>query len=210
MSDKSTYRLSFTSNSLNIEESIRIAELFQTHKDWDVVKKIVLSENTLQRKKEATIIREFREIMHRISNLTDKQIELLARVDIDTQKLILLLAVAKTYKFIHDFIVEVIRNKFILFDNMIYESDYDKFYQSKAVIHEKLNKLKESTQEKIKRVLFTILSQSGIINTVKEKIIIQPILIPKLIKVIIEEDPQLLKLYLISDTDIKRYIEQYG
>lgn len=49
--------------------------------------------------------------MYRVTNLTENQLHLLVNADIDTQKLILLLAVAKTYQFIHDFIVEVLRNK---------------------------------------------------------------------------------------------------
>lgn len=210
MKIENKYRLSFTSNSLNIEESVRIAELYYQQQDWEQIKSKVLSENILQRKKESTIDRELREIKHRLSTLTENQLKLLVKSDIDTQKLLLLLAVAKTYQFIYDFIVEVIRNKYVLFDNLIYESDYEKFYHSKTVVHEKLNKLKDSTQVKIKRVLFTILAQAGIINNVKEKVIIQPILIPKFIKAVIDDDPQLLKLFLISDTDIKRYITQYG
>lgn len=105
------YKLSFTSNSLNIEESLRITELYSKHRDWNIVKGIVLAENTPQRKKESTIVREFREIMYRVTNLTENQLHLLVNADIDTQKLILLLAVTKTYQFIHDFIIEVLRNK---------------------------------------------------------------------------------------------------
>jgi len=45
---------------------------------------------------------------------------------------------------------------------------------------------------------------------VKDRIITQPFLTPKLIEVVVQENPELLKVFLVSDTDIKNYIEKYG
>lgn len=204
------YKLSFTSNSLNLEETIRIAEIYAKNRDWELTKEIVLKENILKRKKEQTVVRELREIRHRLNNLTEKQLELLLQANIDSQKLLVLLAVCKTYAFIREFIVEVVRYKFILFQTDIYESDYKAFYDSKAAVHDKLNSIKDSTKEKIRRVLFTILTQADMINSVSDKRIIQPFVLPELINVVIKDDPELLKIFLVSDFDINRYIEIYG
>lgn len=205
----SEYKLSFTSASLFLNETIRIAELYWEDKNWNTTKDTLLRENTLQRKKDATTIRQFQEIRHRLKSLTDGQLELLINSGIETQRLLLFLGICKVYSLIREFTVEIVRHKFILFDRSLNDSDYYKFYEYKSASSTKLSSLKEKTKEKVKRVTFTILWQSGIINSTKDRIILQPLLTPKLVEVIVSENPELLKIFLVSDTDIKNYKEKY-
>jgi hypothetical protein len=204
------YKLSFTSASLLTNDSLKVAKIYHQQKKWSATKAIILKENILQRKKEGTIIREFQEIRHRLSVLTDTQMELLLNSNIETQKLILFLSVCKYYRFIREFVVEVLRHKIILFNYQIYDSDYEKFISQKSDTSLKLSSISEKTKEKIKRVLFTILWQAGIINTVKEKILQQPFLTPNLIEAVVKDNPEYLKVLLISDKDIKTNIKKYG
>lgn len=207
---KLDYKLSFTSASLLINDSIKVAEIFNEVKDWKKTKETILKQNILQRKKEGTVIRELQELRHRISTLTSKQLELLLNSDIETQRLILFLSVCKYYQYIKEFTIEVLRHKILLFDNQIYDSDYEKFYEQKSSLSSKLSKISETTNEKIKRVLFTILWQAGIINNVKEKIIQQPFMTVSLISAVIQDNPNNLRIFLLSDRDIKNYISKYG
>lgn len=203
------YKLSFTSASLLINDSIKVAEIFSQKKQWPLTKEIILKENILQRKKEGTIIRELQEIRHRLSALTEKQIRLLLNSNVETQKLILFFGVCKYYSYIKEFTVEILRQKLILFDNQIYDSDYEKFFVQKSSSSHKLNSISESTKEKIKRVLFTILWQAGIINSAKSKMIQPPFLTSKLIEAIVLDNPEYLKVFLLSDRDIKNNIIKY-
>lgn len=207
---KLDYKLSFTSASLLINDSIKVAEIFNEVKDWEKTKETILKQNTLQRKKEGTVIRELQELRHRISSLTSKQLELLLNSDIETQRLIMFLGVCKYYQYIKEFTIEVLRNKILLFDNQIYESDYEKFFAQKSSLSAKLSSISKTTNEKIKRVLFTILWQAGIINNVKEKIIQQPFMTVRLISAVIQDNPNNLRIFLLSDRDIKNYISKYG
>lgn len=161
------YKLSFTSASLLLNDSIKVADIYYHKRKWPITKEIILKENILQRKKEGTIVRELQEIRHRISALTDKQLDLLLNSNVETQKLILFLGVCKYYQFIQEFTTEVLRQKIILFDNQIYDSDYEKFFAQKSSSSLKLSSISETTKEKIKRVLFTILWQAGIIVSAK-------------------------------------------
>lgn len=204
------YKLSFTSASLLINDSIKVAEIYSETNDWAKTKEVILKENILQRKKDSTVIRELQEIRYRLNNLTNKQLHLLLDSNIETQKLILFLAVCKSYTYIKEFTVEVLRQKVILFDNQIYDSDYEKFFAQKSNSSDKLNSITESTKEKIKSVLFTILWQAGLISSVKLKIIQVPFLSAKLIEAIVIDDPELLKIFLIFDNDINMYIKKYG
>ena len=204
------YKLSFTSNSLHLEETVKIAEAYNKSRDWNIVQEIVINENILQKEKSSTAIREFREIKDRLSCLTDAQLELLMGEDIEMQKHIIFLAICKTYGFIREFVVEVIRHKFTLFQTSIYDSDYDNFYESKAVVYDKLNTIADTTKAKIRQVLFKIISQVGIINSAKDKFISQPFLTPNLIEVVVKDNPELLKVFLLTDTDIKNSVIKYG
>ena len=204
------YKLSFTSASLLANDSIKVAEIYSENNDWPTTKEIILKENILQRKKEGTIVRELQELRHRLNSLTQKQLQLLLDSNPETQKLILFLAVCKYYNYIKEFTVEVLRQKVILFDNQIYDSDYEKFFAQKSNSSYKLNSISEKTREKIKRVLFTILWQAGMINSVKLKVIQPPFLTAKLIEAIVVDDPEFLKIYMIFDKDIKTYIKKCG
>jgi hypothetical protein len=204
------YKLSFTSASLLTNDSLKVAKIYYQQKKWPATKTIILKENILQRKKEGTIVRELQEIRHRLSILTERQFELLLNSNIETQKLILFLSVCKYYRFIREFVVEVLRHKIILFNYQIYDSDYEKFFSQKCDTSLKLSSISEKTKEKIKRVLFTILWQAGIIDTVKEKILQQPFLTSNLIEAIVKDNPEYLKVFLISDKDIKTNIKKYG
>lgn len=204
------YKLSFTSNSLHLEETIKVAEVYIPNRDWSVVQEIIVNENILQKGKVTTTLREFREIKDRISNLTDFQLRLLINGNIETQKLLVFLSICKTYEFIKDFVLEVIRHKFILFQTTIFNSDYDNFYDSKAAVYDKLNLITDKTKAKMRQVLFKIISQAGIIGSTKDKLIIQPFLIGDLIKAVVEDNPEYLKVFLLSDTDIKNSVAKYG
>ena len=76
---KNDYKLSFTSASLLQNETIKVAEIFYQKQDWQITKDIILKENVLQRKKEGTIIRELREMKHRLNELTPVQMEFLLK-----------------------------------------------------------------------------------------------------------------------------------
>ena len=128
----------------------------------------------------------------------------------ENQRLILFVGICKYYRYIKEFTVEVLRHKYILFNNQIYDSDYEKFFAQKSNSSQKLNSISENTKEKIKRVLFTILWQAGIINSVKLKIIQSPFLTAKLIEAVVVDDPEFLKIFMIFDKDIKTYIKKYG
>jgi len=54
-----------------------------------------------------------------------------------------------------------------------------------------------------------MLEQAGIINNVKSRIIQPQLLESDTLKVIIEDNPELLKVFLYSDIDIQRLQEAY-
>jgi hypothetical protein len=199
---KEPYRLSFTSASSQLPKFIDLAVL-TIESDFDLSK---LGHEHLGKEKESTNIRQFRELMHRLRTLTKDEIELLAHGNLLDQKHISLLAISKTYRFIFDFIVEVLRDKVLVYDFEIRDSDYNSFVNRKYYDHPELESLSESTKIKIKTVLFRILSEVGLIDHAKSRVIQRVLLSNELEKVVVDDNPELLKIFLKPDREIAELI----
>lgn len=154
--------------------------------------------------KNRTTEREFREIRKRLEKLTNEQRNILIHGDLNTQKQIAFLAVCKHYAFIRDFAIEVIRDKVLVFDYQLHESDYNSFINSKISLHPELEKFSVSTLKKSKQVMYRILEQAGIINNAVDKTIQPQIIQQDVIYAIVKEDPLWLKIFMMPDRDIKQ------
>lgn len=202
------YTFSFTGASALIAETLVIAEEFARVMDWEAVHESVMKGNLLNKVKEATFKREFREIKKRLSHLSNEQIGVLISGDLDDAKAMILLSLVKTYPYFRDFIVDVLRNKYLLFDSALTEVDYTKFFNAKCLSHIELTHITESTAKKIKQRTFTLLAQTGLISQVNNGIIIKPILSSRPLEVILNDDPALLNAFLFSNEEIKTLLKQ--
>lgn len=189
------YEFSFTASSLRLNEMILVAKASLSNQEFDYV-------NILGKGKAATGKRHYFEIKKRLSHLTTKQLELFVDSDYTIQKQIAFLAVCKTYGFIRDFVVDVMREKYLLFDYTISEGDYIGFYRRTNELHTEMDKFSEQTIKKLRQVTFKILEQSGLIDSVQKKEIIPQIIDSKVSKVILEDHSEWLKIFLLSDMDI--------
>ena len=160
--------------------------------------------NDLGGGKYATGRKMFSEFNKRLSFLTPLHIEVLLDSDLVTQKQVAFVSVCKTYGFIRDFVIEVVREKFLVYDYQLTEGDYISFYRRKLDLHDEMETLTEITQKKIKQVTFKILEQVGLIDSIKSRIIQPQIIDFKLINAIEQDNPNWLKVLLVSDRDIER------
>ena len=205
---KSKYVFSFTGASALIAETLVIAEEYNRLKDWKAVEKSLLDNNLLNKVKHVTFKREFSEIKKRLSHLTNDQLQLMIQGSLDDSKAMILLSLVKAYSFFREFIVEVIRSKYLLFDTVVSEIDYNKFVNTKSLSHNELNAITEVTAKKVKQVIFKLLEQVGLITHTKNGIILKPILNSKVIDVIIDDDPALLNAFLFSNEEIKSLLQK--
>ena len=197
MIDTDKYDFSFTALSLRLNEMLLVAEAAKDGKEIDYV-------NELGGGKSSTGKRMFSEFKKRLAFLTPKQIEILLESSLVTQKQIALVSICKSYGFIRDFVIEVLREKLLLYDYEITEGDYISFYRRKFELHEEMDSLTELTEKKIRQVTFKILEQAGLINDIKSRIIQPQIIEFKLIKAIVQDNSNWLKVLLLSDMDIER------
>lgn len=194
-----TYDFSYTGYALRIKEMSRVSNLILNGEDFDAA-------DELGRGKETTGKRSLSEIQKRLNILSSKQKDILVNGDLISQKQIVFLAVCKLHFFVRDFVVEVLREKFLVFDYQFTEGDWLSFVRRKQEAHPELDEKSESSIYKIRKVTLQILEEAGLIDSVKEKNIQPQILDRDVIKAVLEDDPVWLKIFLFSDTDINDMI----
>ena len=186
------YEFSLTGSSLRVNEMILFATKY-------------INEGLLEFKsdKGTTNKRMVSEFKKRIDNLTVNQQELLLNSNFSNQKQLAFLSACKTYSLLRDFVIEVVREKYLIMDYNLTETDYISFIRRKEINHDELANLTDQTQAKVKQVIFKILEQAGIINNVRDKEIQLQLLGGSTKKSIIEDNPEWLKVFLLSDMDIQ-------
>jgi len=186
------YEFSLTASSLRVNEMILFATKY-------------INEGLLEFKsdKGTTNKRMVSEFKKRIDNLTVNQQELLLNSNFSNQKQLAFLSVCKTYSLLRDFVIEVVREKFLIMDYNLTETDYISFIRRKEINHDELANLTDQTQAKVKQVIFKILEQACIIDNVRDKEIQLQLLGASTKKSIIEDNPEWLKVFLLSDMDIQ-------
>ena len=144
-----TYDFTFTASSLRLNDMRLVAthQLESTQIDF-------VSE--LGNGKSSTGKRMLAEFNKRLSFLTKDEMEVLVKGDLTSQKQIAFLAVCKAHAFIRDFVVEVLREKILVFDYEITEGEYHSFYRRKSELHPELELRTDITQNKVKQVVFKI------------------------------------------------------
>lgn len=201
------YSLSFTAASLMYFETEQVANLYLEHQDWNVAKQLVIDENILQKGTVSTRKREFAEIKKRLKDLNNNELKFITECTIDELKFFCLYLCSRSYRLLYEFIVEVVREKYLMFDYSIFDSDYARFIESKTASSIKLQKMTEKTHYKIKQVIFKILAQSGLIDSVKTKNIQKPYIPKELETIVANFSVKYLAVFLYSDTDIKNIKE---
>lgn len=198
------YIFSFTGASMNIHDFTRLAKYVEEN-EMDTNKQIPDPDIIMRRPNSRTNKREFSELIKRYKQLTDKQRSLLTQVDITGQKQLALLGVVKAYSFIKDFIIEVVREKFFMLDFKLSNGDYQSFFNRKIIAHPELEAFSDSTAKKARQVVFKILEQGGLIDSTKNRNILPQIVGQDVINVIMKDNPELLKVFLMTDAEIKEF-----
>ncbi len=198
MAEINKYRFSFTAASLLLNELVAFSKIIVE----EGVRLEDLKPELMNRERSKTNKREFAELFLRLKVLDGRLMEKLVYGTQDDQKQIAIVAFGRTYDFFKDFIEEVVLEKMSLFDFNLEDRDYNAFINRKSVEHEELDQLADTTKHKIKQVLFKVMEQGGLIDNIKDRNIIRPVVDRSVERVILQTNPRDLKLLLYSEQTI--------
>ncbi|MHC1730352.1 MAG: DUF1819 family protein [Syntrophobacteraceae bacterium] len=199
------YNMSFTTGGLFHQESVRIAALYFETGDWDKVRQEVLERNVLQVRTLSSSKRIYREISFRLRTLHPGELELLTNGSRHEQAHLLWLAVCRHYRFIRDFSIEVIRERFLTLRRDLNNEDYDSFFNQKAHWHQELEKITPQTHMKLRQVLFRILREADLLAT--DNTINTAMLTPRLVSMIGSHAYQDLSVFPVAESELKEMVQ---
>lgn len=163
--NKTKYNMSFTAASLMKHESRVLAAAYVQTGSWDSVRELVVKENILGARTISSAKRLFRELQIRLKHLTNDALRFLSEEANDSeQSQILWFCVCQTYPFIREFAQEVLHESVMSLKCSIKTEDYDRFFNKKAQWHKEIDSLSESTEQKIRQVIFRMLKEAGFMD----------------------------------------------
>lgn len=159
------YKMSFTTGGLFLSESIALAELYMTNKDWGKTLSQALEIGITSLPKAASNRRTLREIVNRLSTLNEAEILFLTEVaERQEQQYILWLASCRRYRFVREFAVEVICDRYLSYQLDLPLQTFDILFDAKAEWDDSLALLSKSTRLKLRQIMFKIIREAGIIS----------------------------------------------
>lgn len=158
------YALSFTTGALLAREAALLAPLFVQHRDWETVRRLALDSNVLQVRTHSTGIRLVRETVKRLSVLTDDEVVLVTEVTASERNYLMWAAACRRYELIGEFAEEVLRERFLLLAPTLDHHDFDSFVRSKALWHDEVAEIKDSTLRKLRSNVFRMLKEAALLS----------------------------------------------
>ena len=98
----------------------------------------------------------------------------------DDQRYLLWLALCKRYRFIYDFAVEVIYERFLRLDLQFEPAEYDRFFDRKAEWHPEVENVTPKTRKTQRQMLLQAMREAGVIDAGMRIIpaLLSPALVP--------------------------------
>jgi hypothetical protein len=156
--------MSFTTGSIFHRESVKLAALYLDLGDWNSVRDKVIAENLLQTRTLNTLKRVCREIVSRLRTLSSGELKFLVEGMHQEQTYLLWLAVCRRYRFVADFAIEVLRERFISLKTVLHHEEFDSFFNRKSEWHPELDEIRPATRKKLRQVLFKILREANLLT----------------------------------------------
>ena len=203
MSLQPTYNLTFTAGALLMNETCAVAEVYlETGCNWTTTKDRTFKENLMEKEKLSTNKRFFSLVKQRIEALNESELELLVHGSNSVKRLILLLAICKAHTFIFDFIFINVRECFFNMHEKVTHANFNEFFNEKKYIHPELESITDLTVSKVRQVVFRILEQAELIESIDTGILRRPYLPEKVEEIIVKDDPKWLGIFLYSNNEI--------
>jgi hypothetical protein len=199
------YNMGFIGGGLLYLESITIAKSYAELKDWTPVQEQVLGSNALQARVLNSAKRICREVILRLQALTDDELTLFIKGNREEQVHLLWLAVCKRYKYVFEFAVEVLRERYLRRQLVITAHDCDVFFDDKAEWHSELVKLTKNSREKVRQVVLKLLREAGLLS--KQNTINGVLLSRRFIETVCRDSREYLAIFPVTESEVRELVK---
>lgn len=162
---KQPYKMSFTSGGLFLTESVTVAGMHCSGEDWKDTLERALHEGTTSLPKVASNRRTLREIVNRLMKLNDDEVRfLIEEAGRQEQQYLLWVATCRAYRFVREYAVEVICDRFLAYQLDLPLESFDIFFEAKADWDDGLASISDSTRNKLRQILFRMMREAGVVS----------------------------------------------
>ncbi len=198
------YSMSFTTGCLFHRESIDLAAMYLDLGNWNAVRDKVITNNLLQTRTLNTLQRVCREVISRLRIMSQSELEFLVEANHQEQAYLLWLAACRRYRFIADFAVEVLRERYITLKSDLTYEDFDSFFNRKSEWHSELDNISSATRGKLRQVLFKMLRDADLLTA--NNMIHAAMLSPRMLE-LLNQGNRMEVLYLpVFESELKRSV----
>ena len=163
--DRQDYKMSFSTGGLFLNESVEVARLHVEGEPWESTILRAMDEGATSLPKAASNRRSLREISNRLLTLTARERSyFLEEADRSDQQAFLWIATCRAYRFVREFAVEVVRERYLSYQLDLPLESFDILLAAKAEWDEGLAGLSRSTQLKLRQIMFRMMREAGIIS----------------------------------------------
>lgn len=171
------YSSGLVSQSFWFVEMKKIIKLVSEGRSEQEIRKICIEENLFGAAKEYRAKRIYGYLWKRVEKLDEKIIELFLASDLQTQKLINLIAILKVDRLFFEFIFEVYREKSVLGIPNIEYADVNIFFNNKEIQSEDIAKWTDVTKKRLRSAYLNFMVDANLLTVVgKENSITPPIM----------------------------------
>ncbi len=160
----SRYALSFTTGALLAREAALLAPVYLEERDWEKTRDRAVGDNLLQARTYRTGVRLVRETVKRLSALTEQELELIGDLTATERGHLMWVAACRRYSLIAEFAEEVLRERFLLLAPTLTYEDFDSFVRGKALWHDELAAITDSTKQKLRSTVFKMLVEAELLS----------------------------------------------
>ena len=160
---KNDYSAGMVSRPFWFIEFKKVMTLLDKGVDYDEIKRISQEENLFGVPKIYRAKEIYNTVSRRAKSLDRRTINLFCSTDLSSSKALALLAVMKTDRLFFEFMYEVYREKIILGDATLDESDINIYMKNKQSQSDKVASWEDCTIKKLVNSYFNFLSDSGFI-----------------------------------------------
>ena len=179
--DKKRYSASAVKVSFWFAEFRKVMQMLGRGYGMSEIKELNLRENIFSTSTPLRAKQIFQTVSGRVLALDADICALFLSSDLATQKLIALVAAMAYDELFFDFVYEVVREKMIMGNDQLTDSDIRVFFKEKQEQDERVARWTDATFVRLARCYKTMLYEAGIINKdVGARIIIPPIVDPQL------------------------------
>lgn len=160
----SKYSTSLTGETFLFNESRILAGFLAQGEDPNRLRDRNLAENLIMYKKDSSLKRVSPAIFRRLATMSPGALAIFVGADLESSRIILLIAISKTNRFMKDFILTIYSDKLAFKASKLEKSDIERYFETVYAEEPLLRDKSDATKMKLKQQLLKNMLEAGLIK----------------------------------------------